>query len=199
MRDTPDRQLQLDFQRRAPELASIAPTLRSERALRFTALGSLRLSATGAGRRFLPTPTWPRLTSDVPLLLPQQHVNAAGFNARSEHLRSPKATASPPLAFAGTSLARRSLRQPQPTARSNEHDDLQRLLQSTRSPSTLAKDRYPASRRFSRRVVAPEVLRRRVAAPAASRPESAPCKARKPAPIRSRHPGHRLRPAHTGE
>jgi hypothetical protein len=48
MRDTPDRQLQLDFQRRAPEPAPIAPTLRSERAPHFTTLGSLRLPAPGS-------------------------------------------------------------------------------------------------------------------------------------------------------
>jgi hypothetical protein len=48
MRDTPDRQLQLDFQRRAPEPAPIAPTLRPERAPHFTTLGSLRLPAPGS-------------------------------------------------------------------------------------------------------------------------------------------------------
>jgi hypothetical protein len=49
MRDTPDRQLQLDFQRRAPEPAPIAPTLRPERAPHFTTLGSLRLPGPGSG------------------------------------------------------------------------------------------------------------------------------------------------------
>jgi hypothetical protein len=74
----------------------------------------------------------------------------------------------------------RSRRQPQPTACSNEHDNTHRLLQSTQSPSTLANNRYPAPRRFSRRGVAPR------GAPAVRcrtdhlNPEPAPCKARKP-------------------
>jgi len=120
-----------------------------------------RRSAHFGGRRPVPVgvffrlETWPRLTSDVPRPLPRRHVNTAGFNASSGHLRSPKATASPLTAFAGTGLARRSRPQPQPLARPNEHDDLQRLLQSTRSSSTLANDGYPAPRRFSRRGVAP--------------------------------------------
>jgi hypothetical protein len=48
MPDTPDRQLQLDFQRRAPRLATIAPTLRPERAPHFTTLGSLQQPVPGS-------------------------------------------------------------------------------------------------------------------------------------------------------
>jgi hypothetical protein len=89
MRDTPDRQLQLDFQRLAPELAPIAPTLRSERALHFTTLGSLRQPAPGLVSAFSSDPNRGPAASDAPLPLPRRRVNDAGFNASSEHLRRP--------------------------------------------------------------------------------------------------------------
>jgi hypothetical protein len=87
MRDTPDRQLQLDFQRRAPEFAPIAPTLRSERAPHFTTLGSLRPpgpgSRIGVFFRFEPKlrlPLMPRTR------YPGDRVNDAGLKCE---LRTP--------------------------------------------------------------------------------------------------------------
>jgi hypothetical protein len=66
-----------------------------------------------------------------------------------------------------TDLPTRARRQPQPAARSNEHDDIHRPLQSTQSPSTLARTiANPAPRRFSRCGVAPCGARRRGTAPA---------------------------------
>ena len=122
------------------------------------------------------------LTSDVPLPLPRQRVNDAGFNASSGHLRSLTAVASPSLTFASAGLAR----SPPPSAATDDARERTRqhspnFLQSIRGSSTLANDRYPAPRRFSRRGVAPcgaPAMRNRTDR---SGPESAPCKARTPA------------------
>lgn len=63
-------------------------------------------SEPGRGRRFLPLRTLALLTSDVPLPLPRQRVNDAGFNASSEHLHLAVAAASPPLTCVSAGLAR---------------------------------------------------------------------------------------------
>jgi hypothetical protein len=157
MRDTPGRQLQLDFQRRAPELCTDCsdPAARASSALHDARL----TSATGTGlgcRRCLPIRTAAPAASGTPHPLPRRRVNDAGFNASSEHLRSRSAAASPSLGFhRAPAWPDQPRHQPQPTACPNEHDHTHRLLQSTLSPSTLANDRYPAPRRFSRRSVAP--------------------------------------------
>lgn len=80
-------------------MLSIAPASRPERAPHFTTLGSLRRPAFGPGWRFLPTRRRAPLTSDVPLPLPRRRVNAAGFDASPEHLRSLLAAATPPTGF----------------------------------------------------------------------------------------------------
>jgi hypothetical protein len=157
MWDMPDRQLQLDFQRRAPEPCTDCsdPAARASSALHDARL----TSATGARlgcRRCLPTRTAAPVTSGAPHPLPRHRVNDTGFNANSEHLRSMSAAASPPLGFhRAPAWPARPRHQPQPTACPNEHDNTHRLLQSTQSPSTLTNDRYPALRHFSRRSVAP--------------------------------------------
>lgn len=63
-------------------------------------------SEPGRWRRFLPLRTLALLTSDVPLPLPRQRVNDAGFNASSEHLHLATAAASPPLTCVSAGLAR---------------------------------------------------------------------------------------------
>jgi hypothetical protein len=107
MRDTHDRQLQLDFQRRAPEPKTDCSSLAARAS---SALHDARLTSVhrrpGRCRRFLPLRTLALLTSDVPLPLPRQRVNDAGFNASSGHLRSLAAAASPSLTFASAGLAR---------------------------------------------------------------------------------------------
>jgi hypothetical protein len=165
MRDTPDRQLQLDFQRRAPELAPIAPTSRPERAPHFTTLGSLRLPGPGSFRRFLPIRTAAPAASDAPRPLPRRRVNDTGLKCELGTPSSRSTAASPPLADTTRWLAARPRRQPQPTACPNEHDNTHRHLQSTLSPSTLANDRHPALRRFSRRSVRLAAPRRCETAP----------------------------------
>jgi hypothetical protein len=106
------------------------------------------------------------LTSDVPLPLPRQRVNDAGFNASSEHLRLATAAASPPLTCVSAGLAR-SL---PPSAATDSA--LERTRQ--RSPNFCNRskarahwrtNRYPAPRRFSRRGVHLAVLRRCETAP----------------------------------
>jgi hypothetical protein len=178
MRDTPDRQLQLDFQRRAPWLCTDCsdPAARASSALHDARLTSATGTRLGC-RRCLPTRTAAPAASGIPHPLPRRRVNDTGFNASSEHLRSRSAAASPPLGFHRTpawpadravSRNRRRAR----TSTTNTH----RLLQSTQSPSTLANDRYPALRRFSRRSVAPRgapAVRNRTDR---SGPESAPRK-----------------------
>jgi transposase InsO family protein len=103
MRVMPDRCLQLDCQRRAPELATIAPT---------SGQSELRVSRRSAhfGDRcptrvgvFFRTPRLAPLTSDAPSPLPRRRVNDTGFNVGQKHL--------PSLA----ARARQSRRQPQPT------------------------------------------------------------------------------------
>jgi hypothetical protein len=107
MRDTPDRQLQLDFQRRVPEPCTDCSNLAAGAS---SALHDARLTSATGGlgrcRRFLPNHTLAPLTSDVPLPLPRRRVNDAGFNASSGHLRSVLAAASPPLACTSAGLAR---------------------------------------------------------------------------------------------
>ena len=156
MRDTPDRQLQLDFQRRAPEPAPIAPTSRPERAPRFHDARLTSATGTGLGyRRFLPIRTAAPAASDAPFPLPRRRVNDTGLKCELGTPSSRSTAASPPLADTTRWLAARPRRQPQPTACPNEHDNTHRHLQSTQSPSTLTNDRYPALHRFSRRSVAP--------------------------------------------
>jgi hypothetical protein len=107
MRDAPDRQLQLDFQRRVPEPCTDCSNLAAGAS---SALHDARLTSATGGlgrcRRFLPNHTLAPLTSDVPLPLPRRRVNDAGFNASSGHLRSVLAAASPPLACTSAGLAR---------------------------------------------------------------------------------------------
>lgn len=93
-------------------------------------------------RRCLPIRTAALAASGAPRPLPRRRVNAAGFNARSEHLRSTRAAASPSLGFhRALAWPEQPRHQPQPTACPNEHDYTHRLLQSTQSSSTLANDR----------------------------------------------------------
>lgn len=146
MRDTPDRQLQLDFQRRAPEswndcsdLAARASSAFSRRSAHFS------WRTPRPDRRFLPTRSVAPLTSDGPHSLPRRRVNDAGFNASPEHLRSVKATASPLLACTGSGLPARFRRQPQPTACPNEHEDVHRLLQSIQARAHWPAIAFPAA------------------------------------------------------
>lgn len=106
MRDTPDRQLQLDFQRRAPEpwtdcsdLTARASSVFSRHSAHF----GKRMP--GPNRRFLPFEAVTPLASDAAHPLPRWRVNAAGFNANAEHLRSARAAASSLLTFISGDLA----------------------------------------------------------------------------------------------
>jgi hypothetical protein len=122
------------------------------------------------------------LTSDAPRPLPRHRVNDAGFNASSEHLRSLRAAASPAL-----TLARHRLGPLEPAVSRN-----QRRARTSTTTLTDFCNRHQA--RAHRRTIATRrcaafhdvalhlaALRRRVTAPTVSSPESAPCKARKPA------------------
>jgi len=151
MRDTPDRQLQLDFQRRAPEPATIALTFRPERAPHFTTLGSLRLPGPGSsiGVFFRSKPRFRRPLMPAPATpapRERRRIQMRAWNTFVEG-RCRVTTAGCHHAMAWPARPRR---QPQPTACPNEHDNTHRLLQSTQSSSTLANDRCPALRRFSR-------------------------------------------------
>ena len=91
MRDAPDRQLQLDFQRRAPELAVDGSSLaaRASVALHGARLTSV-LSSQAPFGVFFRSGGEALLTSDAPNPLPRHRVNDDGFNANPEHLRSVK-------------------------------------------------------------------------------------------------------------
>jgi hypothetical protein len=106
MRDTPDRQLQLDFQRRAPEPAPIAPTLRPERAPHFTTLGSLRLPGPGSVSAFSSDPNRGPVASDAPHPLTRRRVNDTGLKCELGTPSPMGTAASPPLAVTTRRLAR---------------------------------------------------------------------------------------------
>jgi hypothetical protein len=198
MRDTPDRHLQLDFQRRAPELCTDYSDLAARAS---SALHDARPTlVTGSWARigvFFRSETWQPLTSDAPRPLPRRRVNDTGFNASSEHLRSPRAAASPPPTF-----VRRRLGPLDPAVSHNR-----RRARTSTTTLTDFCNRYQA-RAHWRTIGLPgrcaafhdvalrlTTLRRRVAAPAVSGLESAPCKARKPAATRNRHPSRPRRPS----
>jgi hypothetical protein len=177
MRDTPDRQLQLDFQRRAPEPAPIAPTSRPERAPHFTTLGSLRSPGPRLGdRRFIPIRTVAPAASDAPFPLPRRRVNDAGFNASPEHLLSARAAASPAPAFASTGLARPV----PPLAATNSVPERARRHSPTSAidakPEHTGERSLPgAPPLFTGGALRLAALRRCETAPTAQVPESAPC------------------------
>lgn len=168
MRDTPDRQLQLDFQRRAPEPWTDCSDLTARASSAFSRRSAhFGWRTPRPDRRFLPTRSVAPLTSDGPRSLPRRRVNDAGFNASPEHLRSMRTPASPLLASTGSGLPARFRRQPQPTECPNEHEDVHRLLQSIPSPSTLASDHFPGRpAAFHDEALRPAALRRHVTAPA---------------------------------
>jgi hypothetical protein len=195
---TPGRQLQLDFQRRAPERC----TDHSGWARASSALHGARLtSATGSSVRLgvvFRTSALLPLTSDVPSPLPRRRVNDAGFNARPRHLRSLNAAAWPQPTLAGHGLPTRTRRQPQPATRSNEHDDIHRPLQSTQSPSTLA--RTIATRRHAafHGVASHLAALRRCETHRPPWIEVSAVQGTEAGSNRDGHPGHQRWPRHTG-
>jgi hypothetical protein len=147
MRDTSDRQLQLDFQRRAPEPCNDCSDLsaRASSAFHDARPTSVHAAWFRCGV-FFRLETVATLTSGAPRPLPRQRVNAAGFNASSGYLRSAHAAASLALGFRQQpAWLVRARRQPQPTTNTPEHDNAHQLLQSTQSPSTLAKRSLPGA------------------------------------------------------
>jgi hypothetical protein len=188
MRAMPDRYLQLDFQRRAPGPCNDCSDLRSERASRFTALHSLRRPAPAPGRRFLPKARdLAPLTSDASVPLARRRVNDAGLQCEPETPSIDDATGSPIPPPAATDDAL------------DEPTNIHRLLQSTQSPSTLAKDRYPAPDRFSRQGVAP----RRSTGGARNAPtvrieSQRHARRGRRLSVRNEHPCRKRRPRYTG-
>jgi hypothetical protein len=94
MRDTPDRQLQLDFQRRAPEPCTDCSDLAARASFAFhdARLTSTTGDLVQSGVFFRFRAEVP-LVSDAPIPLPRRRVNDTGFNASSEHLHSTGAVA----------------------------------------------------------------------------------------------------------
>jgi len=182
MRDTPDRQLQLDFQRRAPEPAPIAPTSRSERAPRFHDARLTSATRTGPeDRRFLPIRATAPAASDAPDPLPRRRVNDTRLKCEIGTPSSRSIAASPPLADTTRRLAR-------PTAPSAATDDVpERTRHYSPTPAIDAKPEHTGERSLpgalplftgrALRLAAPRLVRNRTDR---SGPEPAPCKARKP-------------------
>jgi hypothetical protein len=148
--------LQLDFQRRAPELALDGPSLaaRAGLALHGAWLTSAIRPSSTVGV-FFRTGDEALLTSDAPNPLPRRRVNDAGFNANSGHLRSTKRRRVIAAGFHLRQLGSRAA--PSATTDSAHTAARQRSPTSAidASPSTPANDRDPALRRFLRRCVAP--------------------------------------------
>jgi len=124
MRDTPDRQLQLDFQRRAPETCTDCSDLAARAS---SAFHDARLTSTTGSRleyrRFLPIRTEAPAVSDVPFPLPRRRVNDDRIQCE---LGTPSFDERRRITAAGFHHApawpARPRRQPQPTACPNEHD-----------------------------------------------------------------------------
>ena len=149
MRDTPDRQLQLDFQRRAPELCTDCSNLAARAS---SALHDARLtSATGTGlgyRRFLPIQTAAPAASDAPRPLPRRRVNDTGLKCELGTPSSRNTVASPALADTTRWLAR-------PTAPSAATDGvLARARQHSPTSAIDAKPEHTGKRSLTRRSAA---------------------------------------------
>jgi hypothetical protein len=186
MRVMPDRYLQLDFQRRAPELATIAPTSgqseprASRRSAHFGNRDRLGSAFSSERRDLVP------LASDAAIPLPRRRVNDAGFNVGTKHLPSLVPPVHP------------SRRQPQPTTFSTNR----------RHPPTSAIDAKPEHTgerplpgrpaAFHGGTLLLTEPRRRVKRTDRAGPESAPCKARPPALDLNGHPCRKRRPRRTG-
>jgi len=157
MRDTSDRQLQLDFQRRAPEPCNDCSDLsaRASSAFHDARPTSVHAAWFRCGV-FFRLETVATLTSGAPRPLPRQRVNAAGFNASSGYLRSAHAAASLALGFRQHQLGSfapavsRNRRQTRPNTTT-----LTNFCNRRKARAHWRSDRYPAPSRFSRHGVAP--------------------------------------------